>query len=56
MAESTENVSNNVVVDEFLVPGKSGQRLINEYSKYGSLTIGFDFDGTVYDYHGTGAT
>ena len=42
--------------DEFLEDGKSGTRLINEYEKYGSLTIGFDFDGTVYDYHGTGAT
>lgn len=42
--------------DEYLVPGKSGQRLIDEYNKYGSLTIGVDFDGTLYDYHGTGAT
>lgn len=44
------------MIDEFLEPGKSGQRLIDEYRKYGSLTIGFDFDGTVFDYHGTGAT
>jgi hydroxymethylpyrimidine pyrophosphatase-like HAD family hydrolase len=44
------------MMDEFLEPGKSGQRLIDEYRKYGSLTIGFDFDGTVFDYHGTGAT
>lgn len=42
--------------DEFLEEGKSEQRLINEYEKFGSLTIGFDFDGTVYDYHQTGAT
>jgi hypothetical protein len=56
MTGSTENISYKVVGDEYLEPGKSGQRLINEYSKYGSLTIGFDFDGTVYDYHGTGAT
>lgn len=42
--------------DEYLVPGKSGQRLIDEYVKYGSLCIGVDFDGTLYDYHGTGAT
>lgn len=42
--------------DEYLVSGKSGERLIQEYEKYGSLTIGFDFDGTIYDYHGTGAS
>ena len=42
--------------DEYLVPGKSGERLINEYMKYGSLTIGVDFDGTLFDYHGTGAS
>jgi hydroxymethylpyrimidine pyrophosphatase-like HAD family hydrolase len=28
---------------------------MDEYAKYGSLCIGFDFDGTVYDYHKTGA-
>ena len=44
------------IIDEYLEEGKSGNRLINEYSKYGSLTIGFDFDGTVYDYHNTGAS
>lgn len=43
-------------LDEFLVEGKSLERLVNEYQKFGSLTIGFDFDGTVFDYHGTGAT
>lgn len=43
-------------MDEFLVNGSSLERLIREYKKYGSLTIGFDFDGTVHDYHKTGAT
>ena len=43
-------------LDEYLESGKSLQRLVDEYRKYGSLTIGFDFDGTVYDYHKTGAT
>jgi hydroxymethylpyrimidine pyrophosphatase-like HAD family hydrolase len=47
-------MSNNQ--DEYLVLGKSGERLISEYKKYGSLTIGVDFDGTLYDYHGTGAS
>ena len=41
-------------MDEFLKEGKSYTRLYNEYKKYGSLTIGFDFDGTVHDYHKTG--
>jgi hypothetical protein len=43
-------------MDEFLEEGKSYTRLYNEYKKHGSLTIGFDFDGTVHDYHKTGAT
>jgi hypothetical protein len=42
--------------DEYLVTEKSRDRLVAEYEKYGSLTIGFDFDGTVHDYHKTGAT
>lgn len=44
------------ITDEFLEKGKSLRRLVEEYTKFGSLTIGFDFDGTVYDYHQTGAT
>lgn len=43
------------MVDEYLVPSASYFRLLNEYEKYGSLVIGFDFDGTVHDYHKTGA-
>ena len=43
-------------MDEFLVKGRSYERLFNEYQKHGSLFIGFDFDGTVHDYHKTGAT
>jgi hypothetical protein len=42
-------------MDEYLVPTASLDRLYTEYKKYGSLTIGFDFDGTVHDYHKTGA-
>lgn len=44
------------MTDEFLVPGASYDRLIEEYYKYASLVIGFDFDNTVYDYHKTGAS
>lgn len=43
-------------MDEFLVKGRSYERLFSEYKKHGSLMIGFDFDGTVHDYHNTGAT
>jgi len=41
--------------DQYLNPSLSLTRLINEYSKHGSLVVGFDFDGTVYDFHQTGA-
>lgn len=43
-------------MDEFLVDSASYVRLRNEYTKFGSLVIGFDFDGTVHDYHKTGAS
>lgn len=43
-------------IDEYLDPSNSLHRLLDEYKKYGSLCIGFDFDGTVYDYHQTGAS
>lgn len=43
-------------IDEYLDPSSSLHRLLDEYKKYGSLCIGFDFDGTVYDYHQTGAS
>lgn len=29
-------------------------RLVDEYKKYGSLVIAFDFDNCVYDYHSKG--
>lgn len=43
-------------MDEFLVLNSSYERLLREYKKHGSLTIGVDFDGTLHDYHKTGAT
>lgn len=45
-----------IIVDEYLVPNSSFLRLKNEYEKYGSLCIGVDFDGTIHDYHKTGAS
>ena len=41
-------------MDKFLKETANRERLFNDYTKYGSLTIGYDFDDTVYDYHGTG--
>lgn len=43
-------------MDEYLVPNKSFLRLLEEYNKYGSLAVGVDFDGTIHDYHKTGAS
>ena len=41
-------------MDEYLKPNSSFLRLLNEYSEYGSLIIGVDFDNTLYDYHKKG--
>lgn len=45
-----------LILDEYLALGASYSRLLAEYYKHGSLCIGFDFDGTVHDYHGKGST
>ena len=44
------------MIDEYLTSNASFIRLYEEYKKHGSLVIGYDFDGTVHDYHGTGAS
>lgn len=44
------------MVDQYLVPNASFLRLWDEYKKYGSLVIAFDFDNTVFDYHKKGHT
>ena len=43
-------------MDQYLKPGASLQRLFDDYQKYGSISVGFDFDNTVYDYHKQGHT
>jgi hypothetical protein len=43
-------------LDHYIEPFASQERLIKEYEKHGSLTIGFDFDGTVHDFHKVGAS
>lgn len=41
-------------MDEFLIPYANFKRLYEEYKKYGSISIGLDFDNTVFDYHKKG--
>jgi len=43
-----------LILDEYLVPGASYSRLVAEYYKHKGLCIGFDFDGTVHDFHKKG--
>ena len=43
-------------MDQYLVPGESLKRLFSDYKAYGSLSIGYDFDNTVYDFHKQGHT
>lgn len=42
--------------DRYLDRDQSYSRLVNEYEKYESLFVAFDFDNTVFDYHNTGDT
>lgn len=42
--------------DQYLQVNSSFKRLYDEYKKYGSLVIAYDFDNTVYDYHKGGHT
>ncbi|WP_316771425.1 hypothetical protein [Pedobacter frigiditerrae] len=41
-------------MDFYLNPFNSSARLIDEYQKYGSIVIAYDFDDTVYDFHKKG--
>jgi len=43
-------------MDEFLKSNTSFIRMLGEYKKHKNLVIGFDFDGTVHDYHNKGET
>lgn len=44
-----------LITDPYLDITENVHRLIKEYRKYGTLTIGFDFDNTIHDYHKTNA-
>lgn len=41
-------------MDYYLEPENSSNRLLEEYQRYQSLVIAFDFDDTVYDFHQKG--
>jgi FMN phosphatase YigB (HAD superfamily) len=41
-------------MDFYLKSDNSYNRLLEEYHKYGTLVIAFDFDDTVYDFHKKG--
>lgn len=41
-------------MDFYLNPENATKRLLEEYNKYGTLVVAFDFDDTVYDFHKKG--
>ncbi len=41
-------------MDFYLNPSNSSTRLNDEYEKYGSIVVAYDFDDTVYDFHQKG--
>lgn len=41
-------------MDFYLNSENSFNRLLDEYNKYGTLVVAFDFDDTVYDFHKKG--
>lgn len=42
------------MMDYYLNKDHARQRLIEEYEKYNSLVVAYDFDNTVYDFHQNG--
>lgn len=44
------------MIDEYLNPEASLDRLLREYDQHKSLVVAYDFDSTVYDFHKKGQT
>lgn len=44
----------NVGSDYYLIDENVVKRLVREWKEYGSLVIAYDYDNTVFDYHGEG--
>lgn len=42
--------------DRYLKISNVVSRLLDEYRKYGSIIVAYDYDGTIHDYHGVGDT
>lgn len=40
--------------DPFLSDNRAAERLVRDYLNHGQLIIAYDFDNTVFDYHGKG--
>lgn len=38
-------------MDQFLTPNSTFLRLVNDWEKYGAISVGFDFDQTVAPFH-----
>lgn len=45
---------NNCMTDPYLISSNVVYRLEQEYLKHKNLVIGFDFDNTIFDFHGVG--
>ena len=43
-------------LDPYLDIARARRRLADEWERHGSLVVAYDFDNTVYDYHGAGDT
>lgn len=41
-------------MDYYLNDDNCVNRLLDEYKKYGSIIVAYDFDNTVFDYHNKG--
>ena len=41
-------------MDYYLNKENTFKRMMDEYQRYGSLVVAYDFDNTVYDFHGNG--
>lgn len=53
---SLENIISKKFTDPFLEDIVCANRLIKEWNEHGKIIVAFDFDGTVFDYLGTGST
>lgn len=53
--ETKKDEKEEIILDQYLHLFANQERLEKEYLLHGSLVIGVDFDGTIHDFHKTGA-